>query len=743
MALLLVLRRQTEALLKALPRVVYPRLHLLQELSQHLRARTDAVVAAMVPSRLYVRRFLQEAQRHTRLGYLALTVPAVVVHIDLRSLSRLDGLVSPLQLCAFQKRLLGMLEAAVRLFSASHLWHSGHIYVVACGLPAAIRRGAGQPLQQERDPVLQALGLSRFIKVKIHDFNLKHRVSLAVRVGIARGPITLNCAGTERVDATGRALTVAKVLALWTKATMVTADVARHIQKHAAPELLRTITFQPAPDGPIPVPLPTAGGAGMAPGRAVDGSGGAGSGGGGGGGGAGSDNVTMVEAVELTLESQLPEHLTAGPRLEDFEILGLLGSGGYGSVHLAREVQSGGLFAMKVMHKRRRRGGGGVSDLLRVELSVLAQVAHPHVVQFHYCLQTKSRIILVMEFIRGGTLKAILRQEQEPAAPTPAPAPKEEEGGGGGGGSLGQQQPQIQPPQPSRRPSCAVLRTWLAELVLALEYLHSIHVIHRDVKPDNCMISESGHLKLTDFGLAKVLRPPATALPIASPAASGETPAPIPVPPAGQAQVVAADSAAAGAGVGAGAGPGSGANVHAIAAGPSLGGSTISAISSNSATSTAAAHGGTQPQLAAGGSTGVASTATAQRSAGAPWSDSYSDIVPLMQRLMPQRSLSLTGGTAGGAGGGADTSGSLGGSFCQPFRVLVVEDEPFTRLITKAMLKSMGFHPTTAPNGKKALEVLRTSLRTNKPVELVLLDLGLPVMSGPEVLAEMQVRACV
>jgi hypothetical protein len=661
----------------------------------------------------------------------------VVVHIDLRSLSKLDGLVSPLQLCAFQKRLLGMLEAAVRLFSASHLWHSGHIYVVACGLPSAIRcQPPHAPSQRQRprqvvekDPVLQALGLSRFIKVKIHDFNLKNRVSLAVRVGIARGPITLNCAGTERVDATGRALTIAKVLALRTRATMVTADVAQHVRKHAAPELLKTITFQPAPEGPIPVPTPAAGGGG------------------------GDGGVTMVDAVELTLESQLPEHLTAGPRLEDFEILGLLGSGGYGSVHLAREVQSGGLFAMKVMHKRRRRGGGGVSDLLRVELSVLAQVVHPHVVQFHYCLQTKTRIILVMEYIRGGTLKAILRQKQEPPLEQgqgQGQGAKEKDGDGKGGSDDGVVQPQPQPPPPphqhqQQRPSCAVLRTWLAELVLALEYLHSIHVIHRDVKPDNCMITESGHLKLTDFGLAKVLRPPDPA-PLSASASSSAPAAPSGAAEQGHEQGAATAAADGGGGGGGSDGAIGGLGPHAAAGRPS-GASTPSAVSSNSVLSTTTvpgAHAGGAGGGGGGGSvvsaTGSAAAATAAQGPAAPWSDSYSDIVPLMQRLMPQRSLSLTGGTAGGAGGGPDTSGSMGSSFCQPFRVLVVEDEPFTRLITKAMLKSMGFHPVTAPNGKKALEVLRGSLRTNTPVELVLLDLELPVMTGPEVLAEMQVR---
>jgi class 3 adenylate cyclase len=68
MALLLVLRHQTERLLHALPAVVYPQLHLLQELSGNLRARTDAVVAALVPSHLDVRRLLQQAQRQTRYG---------------------------------------------------------------------------------------------------------------------------------------------------------------------------------------------------------------------------------------------------------------------------------------------------------------------------------------------------------------------------------------------------------------------------------------------------------------------------------------------------------------------------------------------------------------------------------------------------------------------------------------------------------------------------------------------------
>jgi len=48
------------------------------------------------------------------------------------------------------------------------------------------------------------------------------------------------------------------------------------------------------------------------------------------------------------------------------------------------------------------------------------------------------------------------------------------------------------------------VKLYAAELVLALEYLHSQNIIHRDVKPENILLSRDGHLCLADFGLAKV-----------------------------------------------------------------------------------------------------------------------------------------------------------------------------------------------------------------------------------------------
>ena len=51
---------------------------------------------------------------------------------------------------------------------------------------------------------------------------------------------------------------------------------------------------------------------------------------------------------------------------------------------------------------------------------------------------------------------------------------------------------------------CDMARLYFAEMVLAVEYLHSYGIVHRDLKPDNLLITAMGHIKLTDFGLSKM-----------------------------------------------------------------------------------------------------------------------------------------------------------------------------------------------------------------------------------------------
>ncbi|KAJ0390908.1 hypothetical protein P43SY_011178 [Pythium insidiosum] len=93
------------------------------------------------------------------------------------------------------------------------------------------------------------------------------------------------------------------------------------------------------------------------------------------------------------------------------------------------------------------------------------KIRHPFVIHLTYAFQTESKLYLVMDFQPGGELFSYLRQE----------------------GTFTEDK----------------ARFYLAEMILALEHLHSKGIIHRDLKPENVLISAEGHVKLTDFGLAK------------------------------------------------------------------------------------------------------------------------------------------------------------------------------------------------------------------------------------------------
>ncbi|KAL2329375.1 hypothetical protein Fmac_022802 [Flemingia macrophylla] len=87
-------------------------------------------------------------------------------------------------------------------------------------------------------------------------------------------------------------------------------------------------------------------------------------------------------------------------------------------------------------------------------------------VRFFYSFTCRENLYLVMEYLNGGDLYSLLRNL----------------------GCLDED----------------MARVYIAEVVLALEYLHSLNVVHRDLKPDNLLIGQDGHIKLTDFGLSKV-----------------------------------------------------------------------------------------------------------------------------------------------------------------------------------------------------------------------------------------------
>ncbi|KAJ6882891.1 serine/threonine protein kinase IRE [Populus alba x Populus x berolinensis] len=151
--------------------------------------------------------------------------------------------------------------------------------------------------------------------------------------------------------------------------------------------------------------------------------------------------------------------------IEDFEIIKPISRGAFGRVFLARKRATGDLFAIKVLKKADMIRKNAVQSILE-ERDILITVSNPFVVRFFYSFTCRENLYLVMEYLNGGDLYSLLRNL----------------------GCLDED----------------MARMYIAEVVLALEYLHSSNVIHRDLKPDNLLISQDGHIKLTDFGLSKV-----------------------------------------------------------------------------------------------------------------------------------------------------------------------------------------------------------------------------------------------
>lgn len=154
--------------------------------------------------------------------------------------------------------------------------------------------------------------------------------------------------------------------------------------------------------------------------------------------------------------------------LEDFEILSTLGTGTFGRVRLVKLKGNNNLppFALKILKKT------VVIKLkqlehIKSEKSILERVRHPFVITMLATFQDQSFIYMLLEYVCGGELFSRLRREG--------------------------------------RFANDVALFYTSEIVLAFEYLHGLNVAYRDLKPENILIDRQGHVKITDFGFAKVM----------------------------------------------------------------------------------------------------------------------------------------------------------------------------------------------------------------------------------------------
>src|ERR1700730_1425615 len=150
-------------------------------------------------------------------------------------------------------------------------------------------------------------------------------------------------------------------------------------------------------------------------------------------------------------------------RKGDYEILGVLGTGGMGKVYKVRNVLSDRVEAMKVLLPNLGDQKELAERFLR-EIKVLASLSHPNIAALRTALTIDNQLVMIMEYVEGTTLAAHLEGKAI-----------------SWGDSL----------------------NYMDQVLAALSYAHNQNVIHRDIKPANMMLTPSGVIKLMDFGIAR------------------------------------------------------------------------------------------------------------------------------------------------------------------------------------------------------------------------------------------------
>lgn len=152
-------------------------------------------------------------------------------------------------------------------------------------------------------------------------------------------------------------------------------------------------------------------------------------------------------------------------QLNHFRLLKQLGCGDIGKVYLSELVGTKTHFAMKVMNKAALESR---KKLLRAqtEREILQSLDHPFLPTLYTHFETENHSCLVMEFCPGGDLHSLRQRQPHKCFPEHA------------------------------------ARFYVAEVLLALEYLHMLGIIYRDLKPENVLVREDGHIMLSDFDLS-------------------------------------------------------------------------------------------------------------------------------------------------------------------------------------------------------------------------------------------------
>ena len=178
-------------------------------------------------------------------------------------------------------------------------------------------------------------------------------------------------------------------------------------------------------------------------------------------------DASDAEALDINTESD-SQPLDIKVTYSDFEPLKLLGRGSFGEVLLVRLKANKKVYAMKILNKKILKLKKQQAHT-KTERDLMVKINCPFIVNIKSAFQDASKLYIVSEFMQGGDMFYHMHDGQIVIF------------------------------------NNEKTKFYIMELVLALEALHKKNMVYRDLKPENILLDSKGHVKLTDFGLSKIL----------------------------------------------------------------------------------------------------------------------------------------------------------------------------------------------------------------------------------------------
>jgi serine/threonine protein kinase len=153
--------------------------------------------------------------------------------------------------------------------------------------------------------------------------------------------------------------------------------------------------------------------------------------------------------------------------ISNFKLRQIIGKGGFGVVRIVEKRDTKQKYALKYINKKKCIKKQSVRNIFR-ERIILERCDHPFIINLQFAFQDDEHMFMVLDLAIGGDLRFHLVRN----------------------GILPEK----------------TIRIYAMEIAAAISYLHSNDILHRDIKPENLLIDERGHIHLTDFNVAIMLK---------------------------------------------------------------------------------------------------------------------------------------------------------------------------------------------------------------------------------------------